>query len=80
MLSTMVTKKVVAAGESVRIGAAVDMAIEGDLGQGLLHVFPLMTSEVLGVKEPLPTRAHVRPFITTEVNLEVAAKDWSMGV
>jgi hypothetical protein len=72
MLTTMMTEEVVTTRETLSVGAARDVTVEDDLGGSLLHVFTLMTSEILWVEEPLTTRAPVRPLITAKMYLEVA--------
>lgn len=74
MLTTMMTKEVVATREAFGVGASRDMTVKGDLSCGLLHVLTLMTNEVLRVEEPLTARASVRPLTTAKMYLEMAAE------
>ena len=72
MLTTVMTEEVITTGEAFGIGAAGDVTVVGDFGSSLLHVLTLMTSEILGVEEPLTTGAPVRPLATSKMYLEVA--------
>lgn len=74
-MATLVTKQIVATGEAFGVWAPLYITMVGDLGRSLLHVLPLVASEVLWVEEPLATgQAPVRPLITTEMDLDMTTR------
>lgn len=74
MLPTVMTKEIIATREAFGVVAAGDMAVIRCFGRILLYVLPLMTSKVFRVdKSLIADRTSVRPLVTTEMNLEMAA-------
>lgn len=73
------TKEVVATRKAFSVRASLNVTVVGDLGRSLLHVLALVTTEVLRVEKPLTAdRAPMRPLVTAEMNLVMAAGDRSM--